>query len=190
MILYFGFCILTILSFTFGYLNTTSKIKKNNITSDIGSYESTKNLDTESNESRNTASNNMLDENTLLITKIYNEGCNHTITEEIRLPQDLVNLTELQFKIAYKEWNIERFTSQEIVISKKVSQKCPKHYVLRVKDGKIAVYYENSINGAYLKEITNICVENLPQKDQQELQKGIFADSDDLLAQLLEDFGS
>ena len=117
-------------------------------------------------------------------------NCGHAITNQIDAPANIVNLTEQQLKLAYAGWGIKKFTPLEIVISQDINSKCPYHYILKEKDGYVAVYYQTSINGISLKEVTPILVSNLRSEDQEKLKTGIKIESQQNLAQRLEDLGS
>jgi hypothetical protein len=117
-------------------------------------------------------------------------NCGHAITNEINAPANIVNLTEQQLKLAYTGWVIQKFTPLEVVISQDVNSKCPYHYILKEKDGYVAVYYQTPINSISLKEVTPILVSNLKSEDQENIKAGIKIESQQDLAQRLEDLGS
>lgn len=116
--------------------------------------------------------------------------CGHTDRRRIEAPHDLVNLTEEQLKLAYKNWIIKKFSPEEITIYQDIKGKCPNHFVLKDKDGLVAVYYQSLVNGITLKEVTPIPVGSLPAKDKEKLKTGIRIESMQELAQVLEDLGS
>ena len=60
-------------------------------------------------------------------------------------------------------------------------------YMLKNWCGKVAVY---AVNGTEPVETTDIELKNLPSADRKELEKGIIIQTDEELAQILEDLGS
>jgi len=128
--------------------------------------------------------------NAILITEKKYTKCGHVITSRIDIPQDMVNLTESQLKLVYKSWEIKKFSPQEIILSKEIASKCYNHFIIKEKDGFVAVYYQQPIDGISLKEVTPLLVKNLPQKEKERLKEGIKIESQQELAQTLEDLGS
>jgi len=125
----------------------------------------------------------------LIFENKYTE-CGHVITSKLDIPQDMVNLTENQLKLVYKNWEIKKFSPLEIILSKKIDSKCYNHFILKEKDGFVAVYYQQPIDGISLKEVTPLLVKNLPLREMQRLKEGIKIESQEELAQTLEDLGS
>ena len=125
----------------------------------------------------------------IVLEKKYTH-CGHVYRKQANVPNDLVNLTQDQLKLAYKDWVIKKFSPNEIIIVQEIDSKCPNHFILKDKDGMVAVYYQNPVNDITLKEVTPILVKNLPTKDKEKLKTGIRAESKQELAQILEDLGS
>ncbi|MGE5473632.1 MAG: BofC C-terminal domain-containing protein [Ignavibacteriales bacterium] len=125
----------------------------------------------------------------IIIEKKYTK-CGHVSSTQIDAPEDMVNLNESQFKLVFKNWNVSLFSPEKVILSKEIQTKCMNHFILKEKDGFIAVYYQESINGISLKEVTSISVENLPQKEKSRLKEGIKIESVQDLAQTLEDLSS
>lgn len=190
LLVYFTACLIVILGFTFGYLYTLGKVKDN--PAEIGSYEAVK---TEQNEMQSAGIQNVLNQKIVSDDAIFvrvtrYSVCGHTIKESGTVTKDISSLTEMQFRTAYSDWNVERFSTDEIMISKEFNEKCPNHYVVKEREGKVSVYYQKPVNGATLKEMTNIPILNLSNEDQKRLKAGIEVNSNQSLAELLEDFGS
>jgi len=125
----------------------------------------------------------------IIIEKKYTK-CGHVISSKIDVPIDMINLTESQLKLAFKNWNIVKFSPEKIIISQKIHSKCRNHFILKEKDGFVAVYYQQPIDGIALKEVTPLLAKNLPQKERSRLKDGIKIESQKELAQTLEDLGS
>lgn len=71
---------------------------------------------------------------------------------------------------------------------KEVSGVCNQHYVLREKDGIIAIYQIHENNEETLKEETGISTEYLTENDRMRLEEGIRIYGDEELNSVLEDY--
>lgn len=188
-VVYFAAVMIAILGFAFGYLYTTGKVR-NDKASEIGSYEAVKTGQDEMQNVQNISNQKPISDNAVFIRKTKYTICGHTITESGPVTKDISSMTEVQFRTAYSDWNIEKFSPDEIVISRELNEKCPEHYIVKEREGKVAVYYQNPVDGVSLKELTNIQTMNLPNEDQKRLKEGIEVNSNQALAELLENFGS
>ena len=126
--------------------------------------------------------------NCLLILKKYYDECNHTINEYVDVPQDLVNGTEENLKKEYPYWQIEKYSSNEIILYKEFNSNCGQHFVLREDEGKITVYKINENNEEEIYEKTEISVEYLSETDKGKISEGNKVNGIEELNQLLEDF--
>lgn len=108
-----------------------------------------------------------------ILEKSYKE-CGHTTRDYVEIPEEIVNMTEEQIKKEYQDWEIKKFTAEEVILSKETDGMCNQHYVLREKDGYIAVYWIEQNGQESLKEITGIAIEYLPENDLIKIKEGIF----------------
>lgn len=122
-----------------------------------------------------------------VIKRIYDE-CGHTTKNYLTAPDDAINKTEKEIKEIYKDWEIESFTNNEIVMTKHENGSCFEHYVLRDEDGQIVVYRIDEENQEKICERTGILTKYLPQTDKIQIQNGIFVNGKDALNRLLEDY--
>lgn len=127
--------------------------------------------------------------NTKLIEKIYYNDCKHLLQEQKQMKEKLINKTESEIQIEYIGWEIQKFTSSEVIVYKEVNDYCQQHYMLKDIEGQIIVYaldkYDNE--KVIIKE-TGIETMYLPETDIENLKNGIKVYSDQELNQLLEDF--
>lgn len=142
------------------------------------------------NVSGNRPETEMIQPNAILSMEKHYSVCNHTIKSESVVPSDLVNLTKKQLASAYSEWQIKDFSPKKIIMTQTINSKCQNHFVLKIKDGFVAVFYEKPINGVSLKELTPLPASSLPEKERKKLEEGITLESLDELSQVLEDLGS
>lgn len=138
-------------------------------------------IETNSNEEK-------ISPNCLLILKRYYDECQHTINEYVDIPQDLVNGTEYDLKKEYPYWEIEKFSSTEIVLYKEFNSNCGQHFILKEDNGKITVYKINENSEEEVYEKTEISLEYLSETDKIKIKDGIKVNGIEELNQLLEDF--
>ena len=123
----------------------------------------------------------------MTMKKIYNI-CGHSIDEEVELPQELVNMTKEQLENQYNDWKIEKFSEDEIILSKQYEEQCGEHYILRDNDGMIVIYKINDDGQEMLLDETEISTEYLTQTDLIEIQKGLEVNGLEELNKILEDY--
>lgn len=126
--------------------------------------------------------------NAVLILKKHYEECAHTIKEYAKIPEEYVNLNEEELAKKQEGWQIEQFSKDEVTLIKEVTGVCNEHYVLREKDGIIAVYQIHDDNTETLKEETGIAVEYLTDIDKLRLEEGIRIYGEEELNSTLEDY--
>lgn len=114
--------------------------------------------------------------------------CGHTITKQDIVPREIVNLNEEKAKKYYEGWNIDKFSKDEIEISKDTSGICNEHYILRESDGYITISCKNNIGEYIFKGRTDILTQYLPEEDLVRLEKGIEVVGREELNKVLEDF--
>lgn len=126
--------------------------------------------------------------NAIFILKREYEECGHTTKQYVDAPQDTINKTEQEIKELYKDWKIEGFSNNEIVLKKKEIGMCNEHYILREENEKIVVYRLNEKNEEELYERTEIITKYLPEIDKINIQNGIRVNGNEALNCLLEDY--
>lgn len=129
--------------------------------------------------------------NTRLIFKTEYTECGHTVVERKKTPAEIVNLDKEELARYYQNgWEIDKFSSEEVVLTREITGICPEHFLLGVQDGYVAVYGFNEDGKPELKEITDIPISILRLNDQNNLRKGILVDSMEEVDRLLEEFSS
>lgn len=132
--------------------------------------------------------NTRISPNAVLIFKTEYNKCGHILNKYQNASQNEVNLNKKQLQEKYKNWEIIGFTEKEVVLLQKVEESCNQHYVIREKDGNLAVYIIDENNNESLEEITNISTEYLTQLDLLKLEDGIRVNGLEELNAKLEDF--
>lgn len=126
--------------------------------------------------------------NALLILKRYYKECNHTINEYIDIPQNLINKTQEDLIKEYPKWEIQKYSSTEIILYKEFESTCGQHFILRSNNEKIVIYKVNENNEEEVYQETEISTNYLTETDKIEIEKGISANGVEELNQLIEDF--
>lgn len=126
--------------------------------------------------------------NAFITFKQTYKGCGHTTSEFVEIPKEYVNLTEDELQEKYTDWNIEKFTDTDIVLSKEIEGSCNEHYVVRNVDGTVIVFQvlDDGTEKEYI--ITDIATEYLTETDKINMEKGIEVNGKQNLNQLIEDY--
>lgn len=118
----------------------------------------------------------------------YYKQCEHTINEYIDIPQELVNKSQEDLKERYINWEVQQFSSNNIVLYREFDSSCGQHYILRNDNGKITIYLINENNEEEIYEQTEISIDYLTETDKLEIQNGIRVNGKEELYQIIEDF--
>ena len=126
--------------------------------------------------------------NTEVIYEVFYSQCNHIETKNEEIKREDVNQDREYFEDKYKDWQIRSFSEDKIELYKTEDKICDKHYIIKEKDGCIAIYTLDSAGNQNLKEVTDIQVQYLPEEDINLLKKGIGVIGDVELAKRIEDY--
>lgn len=126
--------------------------------------------------------------NCSLIIKNYFSECGHTKSEYNNLPQVLVNLTKDEIQEKYPQYMIERFATNEVVLYQENEGQCGEHYIVKDKEGQVAIYQVLEDGTQKELEITGLTTEYLPETDKINMKNGIKVNGRSELNQLIEDF--
>lgn len=183
------FLISVFIGFMFGkMMKNTNNIANQNIisenkiiTSEFDTAKDMNILETSFEEEKITA-------NTNLILRKYYLDCNHIISKEVELPEELINQTEDEIKENYSDWEIEEFSNNQVTLSKKIYGLCGEHFIIKSGDDFIEVYSLDEEYDKKLYETTNISVEYLAEEDLEKLEEGIYVYGTQELNATLESF--
>ncbi len=139
-------------------------------------------------EMTSTIGEDQISPNAVIYFKTYYTECKHTTTETIDIPEELVNKTREDVTEKYKNWDIGEFSNQEITLYCEKEGICPEHYMVREKDGYIAIYQIGEDDRETLKEMTGIITNYLPETDILRLEEGIKVVGKEELNATLEDY--
>lgn len=116
------------------------------------------------------------------------DGCVESTSETA--PHFLIGMNETDLKNTFNDWLVQNFSKDKVVMQKNISGLSNQHYVIGIKDGYIAVFYQENINGTKLKEMTNTPVNSLALEERKRLEDGIKISGDDKLIAILQDYES
>lgn len=125
----------------------------------------------------------------ITIEKYYKQ-CKHSTVEIYDVPKEMVNLTKDELQNRYKNWEIKKFTTKDIQIYREIDANCSSHFVLKEKDGYLAVYKAISRNMDELSTVTDIEYASLKEEDRLALEEGINIYGTEELSSIIEDFSS
>ena len=125
----------------------------------------------------------------MTIEKYYKQ-CEHSTVEIYDVPKELVNLTKEELQERYENWEIKKFTANDIQLFREINANCSSHFVLKEKDGYIAVYKAISNNIDELNIITEIECASLKEEDKLAIESGIKVYGKEELSSIIEDFSS
>ncbi|MTI66053.1 MAG: hypothetical protein FH753_05560 [Firmicutes bacterium] len=132
--------------------------------------------------------------NTLIEYVIYYKECGHTTTEIEKATKNIINLNKEEYtKYAnkkYKNYEIVKFKQDEVILKINKDHLCPEHFIISIKDGKIAVYGIDDNGEEKILKIIDQPIELLKKIDQEKLNRGIRVDSEEELNSILQDFTS
>ena len=126
--------------------------------------------------------------NCTIVEKQYFTGCDHLIKDIKEIPEDWINMTEEEIIEKYRDWTLESFTNNQIIVSQEKEGYCGEHYVIRTHDDVIGIYTLDENGKETLKEDTDIPTMYLTEEDLEILNKGIQAIGENQLHQVLEDY--
>ena len=111
--------------------------------------------------------------NTQFILQKHYETCGHTTMDYVEIPSKIVNMNKEEVQEEYEDWEIKEFSKEQVVLAKNEDGTCEQHYILREKDGYIAIYWIEQDGTESLKEVTGIATEYLTENDLMEINEGI-----------------
>lgn len=123
----------------------------------------------------------------LIIKKIF-ARCNHSTVSIMDVPEELINLSERELAKKYSGWDIEKFSSDEVIISRAIDANCEDHYVLKVEDGVVGVYHELTEDKINFIENVDVDMDLLADEEKDRLKEGIRVYGRNELGSLLEDY--
>ena len=127
--------------------------------------------------------------NTKIIEKIYYTECNHLIVKEEKPNKEFINLNEEEFKTKMAGYDIQKFTTEEVIIYKDRDDFCNEHYLIKDDEGHLGIYQlDKNEKVKDLFELTEIPTDFLPEEDKEKIKNGLRVDTKEELSSIIEDF--
>lgn len=126
--------------------------------------------------------------NAFITFKETYEVCGHTKVDFVEVPEDFVNLSEEELKDKYSDWNIEKFTDTDIILSKDFEGSCDEHFIVKDVNGVVTVFKIKEDGTEEEYQTTDIATEYLTDTDKIEMENGIRVNGKQNLNQLIEDY--
>lgn len=114
---------------------------------------------------------------------VYNYSDGFSETQQSLPQQFMYGWDREKTQQAYSEWVMSEFSADRIVFNKNVEGESPQHYILKEKDGYVAVYYRDT---GILKEMTSAPVSALGNEDKELFKEGVLIDGDANLIKYIE----
>lgn len=131
-----------------------------------------------------------INSSTLMIYQYHDEVRNKVIEERVKAPYFLMDLTRDELQELYSDWQVSSFSSEKVVLRKKIDSKYSNQYVLGVYNGFVTIFSNNEEGYPEIKEITETPISSLPLEEQNKLEKGIEIYGEEELIRMLEDYTS
>jgi hypothetical protein len=128
---------------------------------------------------------------TLLVFERFYKECQHRKIEQCNVSLDHIGLSENEFSQLYSTWEIKEFSPSKIWLKKEINTYCPEHYIIKDKNGCIAIYQPLEDNdGIWLIEQTKVNTALLDIETQNRIREGIVVDSIEEIEGLIENWDS
>lgn len=114
--------------------------------------------------------------------------CGHIIRKKEKAEEEMINLSKDDFQKLYNDWEVINFSNNEVELYKESPGECGEHYMVKEKEGHIAVYKINLNNEEILMDETDIETQYLPETDKENMKKGIKIYTEETLNAYLENF--
>ena len=182
--------VLFLVSFISSYRMMSSKVNKKPLIAD----EDYEHKDIEDNlELEILGEEDRISPNTFVEKRVHYNSCNHNITKLDNADDEIINMTEKQYREHIKEnypnIKIISFSVKEIVLREERNHLCPNHFIIGESDGNIAIYGIDEDGQKFLDKVfSNYPISLLKEIDQEKLIKGILVDSEEELSDVLENF--
>lgn len=131
-----------------------------------------------------------LSPNAEMVIKKNFKLCGHTTVNRMNIPMEMVNYTKAKVEEKYTGWQIEKFTQEEIILSKEIEANCDEHYVLKIEEEKLKIYNQITKDKFNYIDELNIQVGLLPSLELAELEHGVEVYGEEELNNLVENYTS
>lgn len=114
--------------------------------------------------------------------------CGHTTQEYLEIPEKLINKTQKELEELYENWEVEKFSSNEVILYQESSGECGQHYILKEVNGVIVIYQITETGEEKEYQKTEIATDYLTDTDKIAIKNGLKVEGKEALNQIIEDF--
>jgi len=127
----------------------------------------------------------------LLRFEYHNRSGDRVNIWEMEMPLSLVDGTADDLMAVFPGWILGDYSNSVAYLRREAPIPPMQSFlVTTTSEGLIAVYYDDTIDGSRLKEITGTSISSLPETERERLFAGILVQGENALIRLLEDLGS
>ena len=119
--------------------------------------------------------------------KLYKD-CGHVVKTKEKVSENMVNLNKSEMENLYSDWQINKFTNNEIELYKEYEGNCNEHYLVKEENEFITIYNIENSGELSLKEQTEISTKYLSTSDVKELKDGVKLYGKETLNAYIENF--
>jgi len=127
---------------------------------------------------------------TKIIYEYYYPADDETEIVEENAPYFMLGLTFKELQESYDVWQVVHFSSDKVIMRRNVYGEREQKYVVGIKEGYVAVFYDIGVEEELVREITNIFAGALPVEEQKRLKNGIKVVGESNLNSILQDYSS
>ncbi|MEZ0537008.1 BofC C-terminal domain-containing protein [Caldicellulosiruptoraceae bacterium PP1] len=131
-----------------------------------------------------------INNDTVLVLRKYFKKCGHIVEEQSYFDPEYIGLYKTDIQKIYRGWTLEHYSPNYVILSRVFDGLCPNHFIISIKDDRVAIFYSQPRDGETLKLITPIDIKNLSNKQIEDLKNGIVVDTYEQAIKIIEDFGS
>ncbi|MBF8982141.1 BofC C-terminal domain-containing protein [Lutibacter sp. B2] len=129
-----------------------------------------------------------------IVFKTYYEKARDTIIKEREIPAVMIGSKLDDFKEYlvenYPKWDIRQFSKEKVELYQVSKNTPPNYYIIKEKDGYVAVFKVNENEEMVLMQKTEIPVVSLSETDLKYIEEGIERKDEEEINQILEDYSS
>ncbi len=132
-----------------------------------------------------------LENQSVLIFERHYAKCNDVLSDESAMTHFHLGKTRADMELAYPRWRLTDFTPEKVVFRKEIDGYCPMHYIIKEKEGYLAVYRSHKETGElYIEDELNVRFDWLERDVQEQIRNGLVVDTAEEVEQLVENWMS
>jgi hypothetical protein len=175
---------LAVAVFSYGYLKRLPEIygrihqiNNNDREEDLSNEQKALQSDETDRQAVYTVYTDLIGKDSIMVLERYYTGCGHYLIEEHPMENRYIGKNREELAQAYPNWTLKLFTPQRLVLRTEIDSYCPDHYMIKEENGFLVIFRPDKDTGIMLiVEATNIRLERLDSRLQEQLSQGIVVD--------------